>query len=79
LSANDVAFFDVMSFAILATVGASDGFYLCHFKSPAGVMVVIKKEICGDASQIFRDGLGKNEWAAGWAAEGRGLVHRLFK
>jgi hypothetical protein len=69
LGANDVAFFDVMSFAVSATVGASDGFYLCHVKSPAGVMVVIKKEICGYANQIFRDELGKNEWAA----EGRGV------
>jgi hypothetical protein len=69
LSANDVAFFDVMSFAVLATVGASDGFYLCHVKSPAGVMVVILKETCGYASQIFRDGFGKSECAA----EGRGF------
>jgi hypothetical protein len=53
-----------MSFAVSATVGASDGFYLCHVKSPVGVMVVIKKEICGYASQVFRDGLGKNECAA---------------
>ena len=38
-------------------------------------MVVIKKEVCGYASQIFRDGLGKNECAA----EGGGLEHRPLK
>ncbi len=32
-------------------------------------MVLIKKEVCGYASQIFRDGLGENECAA----EGRGV------